>query len=384
MDIEVVTSNNTYRGTAKRLLSYENWDGIRIFRLNTPKSNVASTAQRLLYGALFSVAAFFKLLLRRRYDLLVLVTNPPALPIAAQALKRVTGTPYVYIIYDLYPDVPVALNVLPAESRVARAAHRLQHGWLKAAAKVVVLGRCMSDYLAQHYQLLPDQIAVIPNWSDPKQVAFQDKNTLFRANHGLKGPVVLYAGNFGQYQDFDALLNAAKILQTSYPDMSFVFVGEGAKRSHICERIENEGIENVRVFPFVPKEEFSDLLASADISLVTLESGVEGLGVPSKFYNILASGRPTVAAVGAQSEVARVLEEWQCGVRVDQGDPQQLAHTITGLLAEPDKLASMGENARKAFLECFTIQHCGSQFMSVFTEISSPASPAPRTGVSQE
>ncbi|HEX8832949.1 MAG TPA: glycosyltransferase family 4 protein, partial [Abditibacteriaceae bacterium] len=279
----------------------------------------------------------------------------------------------VYLIHDLYPDVATALRVLPEEHVVAKRFATLQRSWLHAADKVVVLGRCMGGHLEKRYDLASEKIAVIPNWSDPDKIKPRGKDTKFRASNNLSGIVVLYAGNFGQYQNFDTILDAAKDLQGRREDVTLVFVGEGARKEYIQSRIADEKIGNVRLLPFVPSSEFEDMLASADISLVTLEPGAEGLGVPSKFYNILASGRPTIAIVSPESEVARVLVEENCGVQVTQGDTQELVGALENLAADTTKLAQMGDNARRACEEKYALRHTARQFYEVFQQVANSA-----------
>lgn len=366
--IDVITSTNLYRGEAKDLPRFDNWQGIRIFRLRTPKSNRPSTALRLAAGLAFSGAVFWKLLRRSRPDLLFIVTNPPTLPLAVKAYSRLKRVPYVYLVHDLYPDIAVALQLLPTESRPAHLLRRLQRDWLHGASKVVVLGRCMQDYLAQHYDLPSESVEVITNWSNGDSIQPRGKDTQFRRKNGLSGFVVLYAGGFGQYQNFDCILDAAKLLTKEDGEITFVFVGEGARKEHINMRIEHEKLDNVRLLPFVPDTEFADMLASADVSLVTLEAGAEGLGVPSKFYNILASGRPTIALVAPNSEVARAITEAECGVRVEQGNAAFLAQTVSTLATSPEEVERMGANARRVFEQKYTLPQVAERFYELFQQ----------------
>lgn len=375
LQIDVITSRNLYRGESAGLPLYEVWDGIKIFRLRTPKSNRPSTALRLAAGLVFTTAVFRKLNRRPRYDLLFIVTNPPTLPLAVQAFSKLRKTPYVYLIHDLYPDLATALHILEPSSRIAKVFQRCQRSWLHAAAVTVVIGRCMRDYLIKQYGLPAEQVQVITNWSDPDQIKPLDKHTNFRMEHNLQGTLVLYAGNFGQYQNFDNILEAARQLRDTHPDLTFAFIGEGARREYIAERVATENLTNVKLFSFVPAAEFADLLASADISLVTLEPGAEGLGVPSKFYNILASGRPTVAIVAPDSEVARTLTESACGVTVAQNNPHELAQTLAELAAAPDKLEVMGRNARRALEEKYTLQQIADQFYATFEKVAQGSHP---------
>ena len=372
IEIDVVTSRHLYRaapGAENSLASHDNWDGIAIDRLDTPRPHAANIKKRLLANLRFSWAALRAVVGRRRYDLVLVSTAPPTAPIAAKALLGLTKTPYAYIVYDLFPDVAVALGVIEKESKPAQLLYKAQRGWLHGAQKTVVLGRCMADHLVQTYQLPRNRIEVIAVGADAQQIEPSSPQTQFRERNDLTGFVVLWAGNFGHHQNFDAILDAAVELHKSERDVTFAFVGDGAKRDYIADRIRDENIGNARMFPFVPVAQFSDMLASADVSLVALEPGAEGLGVPSKFYNILASGRATVALVAPGSEVAHVLQENDCGVRIDQ-DGAQLARVIGELADDPKRVAHMGANARYALEEKYSMTQVAHQFYYLLKEIA--------------
>jgi glycosyltransferase involved in cell wall biosynthesis len=94
-----------------------------------------------------------------------------------------------------------------------------------------------------------------------------------------------------------------------------------------------------------------------------------GLGVPSKLYSILASGRPVVAMVPPGSEVATVLEEEQCGVNIVGDDAEAMAREIRRLKQDPDLAERMGQNARSALVRRFTLHHAAEQFRTLFNEV---------------
>ncbi len=380
VEIDVITSRHLYRaapGAETSLSSRDNWNGIDIERLSTPRPHTTNIKKRLLANLRFSCAALRAVIGRRRYDLVLVSTAPPTAPMAAKALLGMTRTPYAYIVYDLFPDVAVALGVIDKESRPAQALYKAQRGWLHGAHKTVVLGRCMADHLVKTYQLPRHRIEVIAVGADAEQIEPAPRETRFRAHNKLEDFVVLWAGNFGHHQNFDAILDAAIEMKKSGRKVTFAFVGDGAKREYIANRISDEKIDNARMFPFVPVAQFSDMLASADVSLVALEPGAEGLGVPSKFYNILASGRPTVALVAPGSEVARVLEENECGVRIDQ-DGSQLARVIGELADDPARTARMGDNARRVLEEKYSMTQVAHQFYNVLKDVACTAPRARR------
>jgi colanic acid biosynthesis glycosyl transferase WcaI len=369
VEIDVVTSDKLYRDWDVRLPEFTDWDGIRIFRLNTPHPGGLSALPRIAVNTLFGLRALGKLHRLGHYDLLLVGTAPPTVAMAASLYKRLTGTPFLYVVYDLDPDRAVAMKVLSPRNPIVGVLRRLQRGWLRAADRVIVLGRCMQDYVGRAYGLPPKQIEAIPIGADDEAVRPLGKRTRFRAEHGLDGFVLCYTGNFGRYHDFDTLLDAARELRDRQAGVTFVLVGGGAQKDHIVRRIADEGLDNVRLFPFVAKDDYPDLLASADASFVTLEPGMEGLCVPSKFYSILASGRPAVATVSPVCEVARVIAEAGCGVRVDPGDARGLVEALLHLSGSPETAEAMGACARTVLEQHYSNRRVAAQYYRVMRSV---------------
>lgn len=367
IEIDVLTSRNLYRptGVVGALLPREDWQGVKIRRFGTPKSNRPSMALRLLAGGVFSATVLSFLLRHRSYDVLLVVTNPPANALAAWFYKQLRGVPYVYLINDLYPDIAVALGRLEPKSLITRFFHRFQKRWLQAAARTVVVGRCMQEYVQLQYGLPLPRIAVIRNWADPVQICPSPKANAFCQSNKLSGFVVLYGGNFSRYVNFDQILGAAALLRGN-PEVTFVLIGDGVRRQEILERVEREKLNNVRVLPPVARSAMSGVLAASDACLISLSPQMKGLGSPGKLYSILAAGRPVLAVVPPGSEVARVLEEEQCGVNVADGDAAALARAITRLEQEAGLATRMGQNARSALERRFTLHHAAEQFYGIF------------------
>lgn len=368
LKIDAVTSRNLYRDKTASLPNFEDWDGVSIYRLKTAHSAGLSAIKRILVNTAFGLKALRALLKHGPYDVILIGTAPPTLAMTAKLYKMLTGTPYSYIIYDLDPDRAVTMGVLKKGSIIEKLLRKMQYGWLKSASKVVVLGRCMRDYISGAYHLPKDHFEVIPIGADPKEIIPLGKNTKLRAKYNLSGFVVSYSGNFGRYHNFDTILDAAKKLRELEKNVTFLLIGDGAKRDHIASRIESEKIENVLLLPFLPKEDYADSLASADVSLVTLEPGMEGLCVPSKFYSILASGRPIIAMVGDSCEVGRVVAEANCGYRVEQTDSGGLADTILYLAQHPNEAEKLGQNARNVLVEKYSTEQIAAQYLRVIAE----------------
>lgn len=354
-DVSVITTVHGYRDSSLRYAKSENWDGVKIYRVNSPNWLRASTAKRLAGNVLYAYYAAFRALTLPRPDVVIVTTAPLTLPITANLLRRLRGVPYVYVIYDLDPDRTVALGLQGPDSRSVRMLRSYQEKWLKRSGKVIAIGRCMRDLLVSKYGLSADQVAVAEVGADPNVIRPLPTDTKFRRENNLPEFVALYSGNFGKYHDFDLILGAAERLQSD-PRTAFVLVGGGQKEAYLREEIAKRGLKNVRLMEFVPEEDLADLLASASVHFVTMEEGMEGLCVPSKFYSCLASGRPVIAIMNRNTEVALTLDEEQCGISVKPGDLDALVVALETLRDQPELREQQGVRAREAFDRRFTVQ----------------------------
>lgn len=366
LDIDVITSRNSYGDPTQSYEPFTDWDGIQITRLASPHTKRPSTMLRLLAGVLFTINAFLTLMLRRRkYDVLCALSCPPMLPAAIRLYSRLSGIPYIYIVSDLYPDIAVSQQVLSEHGLVTRLCQRLQRGWLHAARRVIVIGRCMRDYLVKTYGLRPEQIAVIPNFANPDEIVPLSRETQFRRGHDLHGFTVLLTGNLGPNQRYDEFLTAAELLKETHPTIRFLIVGAGARSAYLADEIAGRRLTNMSLHPPVSRDMLSDLLATADVTFVSLEPWVVGLGVPSRFYSFLASGRPVLGLLPRSAEVACAIDEHHCGRTVNYDQPEELARTIAALAEAPETVASMGHNAREALLEHYTLARIAEQYARV-------------------
>src|SRR5207249_4149789 len=82
-----------------------------------------------------------------------------------------------------------------------------------------------------------------------------------------------------------------------------------------------------------------------------LKAGLAGVIVPSKLYNVLASGRACITAVDRDCEVAHIVDAAGCGFVVGPGDATALRARIVELAGDQNRRREMGERARLAALD---------------------------------
>ena len=136
--------------------------------------------------------------------------------------------------------------------------------------------------------------------------------------------MVLYAGNMGEKQGLEVILDAAALTRHN-PGIRYVLVGEGAARERLMDRARRLALDTVSFWPLQARDRFPLLLAAADIHLVVQKHKASDLVMPSKLGNILAAGRPFIATALPETELGRVTLESQAGLLVPPEDAGSLA-----------------------------------------------------------
>jgi colanic acid biosynthesis glycosyl transferase WcaI len=300
---------------------------------------------RLANYASFIVGALFRALTVGKPDVVVAMTDPPAIGLVGLAAARRYRVPFVYVCQDIFPDVAVALGKLTTGPLVN--AWRTLNGVVRrGATRIVVIGRDMEQKLIGE-GVAPGKLALIRNWGFAT-VMESVEAAARRAKQGwAERFIVMHAGNLGLAQNPSVLVDAAAVIRARVPEMLLVFVGDGASRMPLERRVKREGLENVVFLPYRPKDEAQLLMGTADIHVVSLARGLWGCVAPSKVYGIMAAGRPFIAAVEEGSEPALLADEHGCGIAVEPDDANALANAIERARSLP--LDDMGRRGREAF-----------------------------------
>ena len=327
----------------------ETHQGVTILRANgtrfRPRRFAGRAANYLTYFASASLAAFNV----GRPDIVVSLTDPPIVGLAARWTARRAGARFVFLCEDIFPEVAALIEDFHND-RVNRTLDRVNRYLLREADAVVALGDRMRRRLVEEKGADPARVSVIHNWADCEAIVPGRKDNMFTREHGLGDRFVLmHSGNIGMSQNLDVLIEAASRLK-SKNRLLIAVVGDGAKRDVLEQAAARRGLTNIRFFPYQPKARLHESFAAADAFLVSLKSGIEGYIVPSKVYGILAAGRPYIAAVDPSSEAAAIARDYGCGLLATPGDPDSLAEAIMAMYDDPGATRAMGQRARAAAL----------------------------------
>lgn len=374
--VKVITGNpNADLNGKNKILKRENYKGIEILRLKNTTFDKYKMTGRILNYLTFHFSVFFQILFYERPDLVLVLSTPPFISFYGLILKTLKKVKTIYIVQDLFPDLVVELGKIKNKYFID-ILESFSKCIIRRMDRVVVVGEFMKRKIKRDILqgMDSEHIITIHNWADGEKIKVmrgeKEKNPV-KAEWGLEGKfIVLYSGNIGDLHEFDTIISAAEDLgEQGWEKICFVFIGEGIKKEYIKRKVKEKGLNNVLFFPFQPREVLKYSLGLADVSLVTLKKGFEGMVVPSKIYGILASGRPVIAVVGGESEVTEIIRKGRCGEVVKIGDYKALSEKIISYYNKHEKCYDEGSNGRKYFEENFDRKIAVKKYIKVIEEI---------------
>lgn len=378
-DMSVLTALPNYHAKDRATTSprYEMYRDVGIRRVRATRFDNDKLPLRLLNWLSFTMLALFQLFRSSQDDVRIVLSNPPTLPFAAWIAKRIQSVPYMYVIYDTYPEMPIQLGYLDKDGAIARIWHGVMRFVYRDADRIVVLGDSMAEHLQEKLADDPafdsDKIVVVPNWEDPSfiQPMPKEENDFVDKHNMADQFTLLYSGNVGRFHEIETAINAIAELETrGRDDIQLVVIGEGAQKESLREYVKANGIKNVTFLPFQPIERLPETLTSGDASLVGIKPEMEGLCVSSKLYSSLAVGKPVLAIVGKDDEVARVVRTHDCGEWVQQGDYETAADILAMWADEEALTAQLGENARTCLEHEFSKQKAITTYRSTLQNMT--------------
>jgi glycosyltransferase involved in cell wall biosynthesis len=332
------------------LVSSESYAGIEILRSSGTRFSKRRFVGRATNYVSYFLSACYAGLKLDRPDVIVAATDPPIIGLAAYMAARRFRVPLVMAYQDIFPEVAVLLEDFHSKT-VNRALQMVNCFLATRSARNVALGETMRRRLVDGKGADPGRTLVIPSWADCSEIVPSPRKNAFSEAHGLDDKfVVMHSGNIGLSQGLERIIDVAERL-SAFPDIRFVFVGDGVKRAALEAKAKERNLTNVMFLPFQPREKLTESFAAADIFLVSLKRGLAGYITPSKLYGILAAGRTYVAAVEDESEVALITRKYQCGLVANPDSVSHIADCILTLYHDRPVLKRYGEKARDAAYE---------------------------------
>lgn len=373
LNVSVITGWPQEYHNGSKVSQREVFKGVNIYRLKYSQYNNKSKIGRMINFLAFFISALLKLPLIIKYKVIVVYSNPPILPILGYWAKKIANIKLIFVGFDLYPDNAIAINSISHNGVISKVMKYVNRKIYKYSDRVVAISSDMKECMLKiHKEIDKERIVVIPNWYTGEV----ESTRIIRNNefHDLRKAyqlIVLYAGNMGEAQDIDTIVESIIDMRKLeiFKKVLFVFAGHGSKKREIELRLMCAKVNNVKFFGFLQGQDYKDIMNISDVCLVSLKKGIEGLGVPSKTYGYLAYGKPVITIMSEETELARNISSSKAGFNVKQNDIKGFSKTIEYFLTNPNSIIDYGNNSLKIHNELYRKNSSLEKYRIVITDL---------------
>lgn len=305
----------------------------------------------------------------RSCDIMFISSTPPIQGAMAVLVKKIRHIPLVYNLQDIFPDSLVGTGLAKKDGLLWKIGRVIENFTYRNADKIIVISQDFKRNIMAK-GVPEEKIEVIYNWVDEQAVVHipRAENKLFeKYNLDPNKFYITYCGNIGLTQNMDLLLDVAKEL-SSEDNIHFVLVGEGADKTRVVNRVENENIKNISFLPFQPYEDISHVFSLGDAGLIISKPGVGENSVPSKTWSIMSAECPVIANFD-ENEIKTILTDNSCGIFTKAGDKEAFKNAILELYNDREKAVRLGKNGRQFILENLTREIGTSKYVEVVKKV---------------
>ncbi len=325
---------------------FEEYDGIPVHRSWIYPSPKGSFWKRLASYFSFTFSSFYSMWKAKPTDVIICNSPPLFLGITGYVAAKFKRAKFVFNIADIWPESAVELGILKNKTFI-KLATWLEHFLYRKSWKIATATDGIKDYMIKHGKKEED-VFLLPNGVNTDFFVPMPKHEGLIQELGLEGKKVFtYAGALGYAQALDSILQTAALLKEEYPNVHFLFVGDGQEKDKLLKLKEELELSNVTFYGSVPVSRMPEIFSVSDYSIVSLRNIELFKGArPSKIFPAISTGTPVLYC--GDGESASILEEHNCGKIAPPENPEGIANEIRKLVElSEEEYKQLSENGRK-------------------------------------
>lgn len=319
-------------------------DGVKVLRVNTLHYRTSSYLIRGI-GELLLPFLFFRKLRKsgpQEVDVVIMYSPPLTLTILGRMVKRLYQARFIVNIQDIFPQNAIDLGIL-RNSLLIGFFERLANKAYFSADQITTHSKQNAEYLINAKNVPRNKVSTVHNWIDLASYKESKGTGIFLQRYGLEGKFIfLLAGILGPSQQLDFLIEVAREVR-DISEICFLIVGEGSAKNEAQNLVVHYGLDNVKFQPFVPKEDYPELVKDVDVGVACLNSKNKTPVYPGKIVGFMASGIPVVAFLHRESDGHQMIKEAGCGYTTVSDDHLKAADLVRKMYYERDRLRGLGE-----------------------------------------
>jgi len=347
----------------------DSYHGVEIFRVPLiPRGSGSGLRLAINYVSFILAASLFVLCHRKKYDVsFTFAISPITQAYPALLHKRIFKSKACVWVQDLWPESVTAAGKM-SSNNVMKCLDRMVRNIYDRTDKVLVQSEAFIQSIHEK-GVMDSKIKYMPNWAED---LYCDNSNVVNEKYQHLIPTgfrIMFAGNIGEAQDFESIVKAAELTK-QYPEIKWVIVGDGRKKSWAEREVAQLGLQNNVVFlGRFSVEDMPNFFCHADLMLVTLkDEDIFSMTIPGKVQSYMAFGKPIVGMLNGIG--AKVIQEADCGYISNAGDYISLAqNVIDSYLAKSDILNKKGNNGKLYYNQYFSKEVIIDNLLDTFQEL---------------
>lgn len=358
-----------YRSKLRKLVCREQKDGIDIVRTWLFPCPNRKAHERLLNYLSFVLSSCITGIFLRRPDIIIATSPQLFVGLTGRWLGWIKRVPFILEVRDLWPDSITASGMGSDTDLSIRLLRALSSFLYRSCDHVVVVTPAFKQEIVTKWHVPAEKISLVENGVETDLFTPDVSGDDVKRELGLEGKfVVSYIGTLGLAHGLRAVMKAATELQSTFPDIQFLFVGEGADKDRLTSLVFELKLANVRFLPQQPRQEIPSIIRASDLCLVLLKkASVFETVIPTKMLEFMACGRPVILGVDGQAR--QVIEKAEAGVFIEPEDHAALAQAVTQLYLDLGLRKALGENGRKYIVDHLSRERTAKTYTGVLENV---------------
>ena len=339
-----------YRFAGVQREEYKGADVIRVPLIRRGNSGAVRLALNYLSFVFFG--NWYVRLHKCDYDaILVYQLSPIVMAYPAILAKRKSHAKLALYVQDLWPESVSATTSFKG-GILMNLLNRMVKKIYSKSDTIFVQSLAFTESIGAKGDYI-DKIEYAPNWAEDVFVDKVEKESFKHQDLLPDGFRVMFAGNIGEAQDFNSIINAASLTR-DYKEIKWVIVGDGRAKEKSEQRVKEENLQDTVCFlGRFPVNEMPGFFLNADAMLVSLKKEfIFSLTIPSKVQAYMASGKPILSMIDGEGK--RIVEESGCGLTASAEDYSALANNVLEMYRmTKENLQEMGKRGLRYYKENF-------------------------------
>lgn len=268
-------------------------------------------------------------------------------------LKKMFQCKAHLILWDIFPQNAWDIGIIQNKFLFRFFKHQ-EIKMLRCYEQIWCMSNGNIDYMRINYpELMNIKMGLLYNSAKIKSILTVNKSEI-RAKFGYLDSdiIAIFGGNMGVPQSLENILDLASLLDAKIGNAKFLFVGSGTETNKLKNIATVRCLSNVKFIDQIPRNDYENIMAIADIGLVSLDQRFTVPNFPSKTTDYFKFGIPVLASLDdcSSRDYGHFLTEiTNGGLFARAGNVNDLLYVYMELYSNASLRKELGTNGRRFY-----------------------------------